>query len=68
MKQTQSIAMTLKRLLKLNDPNSFLSADMLSNKRLHPIGTELFIKGGKLNIFLVFITQSHFALLTKMLG
>ena len=33
---------------------------MLSNKKLHPIVTELFIRGGKLNIFLVFITQSYF--------
>ena len=35
--------------------------DMLSNKRLNPIVTELFIRGKKLNIFLVFITQSYFA-------
>ena len=32
--------------------------DMLSNKNLKPIVTELFIKTRKLNIFLVFITQS----------
>ena len=38
-------------------------ADMLSNKKLNPILTELFIRGRKLtfNISLVFITQSHFA-------
>ena len=35
-------------------------ADMLSNKRLNPIVTELFIRGRKLNIYLVFITKSHF--------
>ena len=35
-------------------------ADMLSNKKLNPIVTELFIKGGKLNIDLVFIILSHF--------
>ena len=29
-------------------------ADMLSNKKLNPIATELFIRGGKLNIPLVF--------------
>ena len=34
--------------------------DMLSNKKLHPIVTELFIRGRKLNIALVFITQSYF--------
>ena len=34
---------------------------MLSNKKLTPIVTELFIRGRKLNIFLVFIIQSYFA-------
>ena len=33
--------------------------DMLINKKLNPIVTELFIRGRKLNIFLVFITQSY---------
>ena len=36
-------------------------ADMLSNKKLNPIVTELFIRGRKLNISLVFIMQSYFA-------
>ena len=36
-------------------------ADMLNNKRINLIVTELFIKGRKLNISLVFITQSYFA-------
>ena len=31
-------------------------ADILNNKKLNPIVTELFIRGQKLNIFLVFIT------------
>ena len=35
-------------------------ADMLSNKKLNPIVTELFIRDRKLNISLVFITQSYF--------
>ena len=35
--------------------------DMLSNKKLNPIVTELYIRGRKINISLVFITQSHFA-------
>ena len=34
---------------------------MVSNKRLNPIVTELFIGGRKLNISLVFITQSYSA-------
>ena len=37
-------------------------ADMLSNKKLNPIVTELFIRGRKLNISLVFITQFYFTL------
>ena len=36
-------------------------ADMLSNKKLNPTVTELLIRGRKLNICLVFITQSYFA-------
>ena len=36
-------------------------ADMLSNKKLNPVVTELFIRGKKLNISLVFITQFYFA-------
>ena len=36
-------------------------ADMLCNKKLNLIVTELFIRGRKLNISLVFIAQSYFA-------
>ena len=35
-------------------------ADMINNKRPNPVVTELFIRGGKLNISIVFITQSYF--------
>ena len=35
-------------------------ADMLSNKKLNSVVTELFIRGRKLNILLVFIAQSCF--------
>ena len=35
-------------------------ADMINNKKLNSIVTELFIRGIKLNISLVFITQSYF--------
>ena len=38
-------------------------ADILSNKKLNPIVTELFIRGGKLNISLSFVTQSYFDVL-----
>ena len=33
---------------------------MIHNKKLNPTVTELFIRGRKLNICLVFITQSYF--------
>ena len=36
-------------------------ADMLSNQKLNPIVTKLFIRGRKLNICIVFIIQSYFA-------
>ena len=36
-------------------------AKMLSNKKIDPIVTESFIRGRKLNISLVFITESYFA-------
>ena len=35
-------------------------ADMINNKNLNSILTEYFIRGEKLNISLVFITQSYF--------
>ena len=35
--------------------------DMLSNKKLSPIVTEVFIKGRNLNTYFVFIIQSYFA-------
>ena len=41
-------------------------ADMLSNKKLNAIVTELFKRIRKLNVSLVFITQSYFAL-TKII-
>ena len=35
-------------------------ADMINNKKLNPILIELFIRGRKLNISIVFITQLYF--------
>ena len=35
-------------------------ADMINNEKLNSIVTEIFIRGRKLNISLVFITQSYF--------
>ena len=37
-----------------------MNADMINNKKLNPIVTELFIRGRKLNISSIFITQSYF--------
>ena len=42
-------------------------ADMINNKKLYSIVTDLFIRGRKLNISLVFITQSYFLRFQKML-
>ena len=35
-------------------------ADLKSNKKLSPIVTEMFLRGKKFNISLVFISQSYF--------
>ena len=35
-------------------------ADMINNKKLSPVETELFIRGRKLNISIAVITQSKF--------
>ena len=43
-----------------------MNFDILSNKKLNPIVTELFLRGRKLNISLVFIMQSYFAVLKNI--
>ena len=45
-----------KILIVFND----MIADMINNNKLNPIVTELFIRGRKLNISIVFIIQSYF--------
>ena len=35
-------------------------ADLINNKKLNTVVTELFVRGRKLNISIVFITQSYF--------
>ena len=37
-----------------------MTADMINNKKLNPIETELLIRSKKLNISIVFITQLYF--------
>ena len=39
---------------------SIVFDDIINNQKLNPGVTELFIRGGKLNISIVFITQSYF--------
>ena len=46
----------LKVLIVFDD----MIADMINNKKLNPVVTELFIRGRKLNISIVFITKSYF--------
>ena len=38
-------------------------ADMINTKKLNPVVTELYIRGIKLNISIVFITESYFKVL-----
>ena len=45
------------KILKVFDD---MIADMIQNKKLNSIVTELFIRGRKLNVSLVFIIQSYF--------
>ena len=42
-------------------------SNILSNKKSNPKVTELFINGTKLNIFILFITQSYFAVLKNII-
>ena len=48
-----------KILIVLDD----IVADVINNKILNSMLTELFIRGSKLNISIVFITQSYFKVL-----
>ena len=51
-----NIVKKLKMLIVLDD----IIADMINNKKLNPVVSELFIRGRKLKIPIVFITQSCF--------
>ena len=46
----------MRLLIIFND----MIADMESNENLTPVATELFLRGRKLNILFVFISQSYF--------
>ena len=67
---TRVIWMILKKILKntiqiqkriLLIVFDYMTADMLSNRKLNPIVIELSIRGKIINIFLVFITQPYSA-------
>ena len=53
-----------KKIKKIEFDN--MNSDMLSDKKFNPVATELFIRGRKLNIYLVFIMQSYFAVLKNI--
>ena len=38
----------------------YIITDMINNKKLNPVVTELFIRGIKLKISIVFITQTYY--------
>ena len=46
--------------LKISIVFDDMIADMINDKKLNPVVTELFIRGRKLNISIVLITQSYF--------
>ena len=50
------ITISIKKIKYFDD----MITDMINKKRLNSIVTELFIRGRKLSISLVFITQSYF--------
>ena len=52
----------LKNTTQMKNIFDDMITDMLSNKTLNPIVTKLFIRGRKLNISLVSITQFYFVL------
>ena len=56
LKLLWNIQMICKMLIVFDD----MIADMINYNKLNPIVTELFIRGRKLNISIVFITQSYF--------
>ena len=51
-----NIGITREMLIVFDD----MIADMINNEKLNPVVTELFIRDRKLNISIIFITQSYF--------
>ena len=44
----------------------YMTADIINNKRLNPVATELFVRDRKSTISIVFITQSYFKVQKKV--
>ena len=55
----------LRKICKILIVFNNMIADMLSNKNLNLIVNELFIRGRQISIFLVFLTESCFAVYIK---
>ena len=56
------LKMEILKILKILIVFHDMIADMIINRKLNPIVTELFIRGRILNISIIFITQSYFGL------
>ena len=56
-----------RKILIIFDVFADMIADILRNKKVQPIVTELFIRGSKLSISLVFVTQCYFAVLKNII-
>ena len=57
---TKILKNTIKKKNKVVIVFDDMVTDLINNKKFNPVLTELFIRGRKLNISLVFITQSYF--------
>ena len=56
----QIICKIFKNTIQVNIVSDDVVADMINNKKINPVATELFIRGRKSNMSIVFITQSFF--------
>ena len=57
---TKILKITIQIKKKVLIDFDYMIADMINNKKVNFIVTELFIRDRKLNIYIVFITQSYF--------
>ena len=57
---------TQKKQRKILIVSDEMIADMLSNKKCNSVVTKLFIRGRKVNIYFVFVTQPYFKVPTHL--